>query len=460
MQSITTMSPAITVAFSVPFLAVTSGAASPLAVLLAAAVSYLLGYSLAQISRHITSAGSYHTFTERLFGKSLGFMVAWMYLLFYPLAAGMLCALLGQTLHDIMLSEAHWSLPWWIPAALMLVTATAITYRGLALSIRFVVALGLFELLVMTVLAIWGLADPGPGGTSRAWIHAGGSLGGHNFFLAFIFSIYSFTGWDAAAALGEETANPKRNIPIAILGSIVVLGLFVMLTTWGQLAGWGTAQLGHFSDAHPLPVIAIAQRFWGVGWILVLLAIVNSLFGATLASMNAATRFMYDLGRSGVLPRSLNRLTRHQTPSVALVVQTVISLAVLFGLTAAVGIENIYNFTGLLFVFTLTFVYIIGSMAVPRLYLTSARSEFHVVKHILIPLIGGVALMAVAYESLNPAPAAPLNWALPGVLIWAGVGIACLAARVVRARRPGAVGQAQVSPQEATTTTNPSAIAQ
>lgn len=438
MQSITTMSPAITVAFSVPFLAGTAGAASPLAVLLAAGVSFLLGYTLAQLSRHITSAGSYHTFAEVVFGKNMGFMVGWVYLLFYPVAAGMLCSLLGNMLHDVLESEYGWNLQWWIPAVLLLALITVVTYLGVGLSVKVLIYLGSFELLVMSVLAIWGLASPGSGGLSIEWISGGGSLGGQAFFLAFIFSIYSFTGWDAAAALGEETTNPRRNVPIAVMGSIAVLGAFVLLTTWGEITGWGIDRLGDLATSESLPILAVAQQYWGSwGKLLVLLAIINSVIGAALACMNAATRLLYDLGRSGALPASLRRLSRRRIPITALAVQTVINVLVLTVMVTIVGVDQIYQFTGLMFVFALTFVYLVGGAAVFKLYRTTARSEFNVLKHVVVPLVGAVALVAVAYMSLNPAPPPPLNWALPVALVWALIGLGILVVNIVVRRSQG-----------------------
>ncbi|MFF7250084.1 APC family permease [Embleya sp. NPDC008237] len=429
MQSVTTMSPAITVAFTVPFLAGTAGVASPLVVLLAAVVSYLLGYSLAQLARHITSAGTYHSFVSRLLGPRWGFLAAWAYLLFYPVATAMLCGLFGSTTHRVLLSEYGWDVPWWAPMMLLLVAIAALAYKGVELAVGVTVALGVFEIVVMVALSVWGLFQPGDGGTSLNWLTGSGAPTGNGFFLGFVFSIYTYTGWDAAASLGEETANPRRNIPKAVLGSIVILGVFVVLTTWGQLAGWGTRDIQGFVDSEQIPVFVLAHKYWGPLWFLALLALLNSIIGGAIACMNASARFMYGMARSGALPEPLARLSRHQTPVAAIGAQTVINVVVGLAMIATVGLYNVYSFTGLMFTFALAVVYVMGSVAVWRMYRTMARHEFNVVKHAVVPFLGSAALILVAYESLDPLPESPFVWALPVVVVWMVGGLVLLLVR-------------------------------
>lgn len=434
MQSITTMSPAVSVAFTVPFLASTSGLASPLAVLCSAVVSYLLGFSLSQLTRRMRSAGSYQSFVRQLLGPRLGFMVAWVYLLFYPVAAAMLCGLLGSTLHRMLKSEYGWNVPWWIPMILLVGVAGVLAYRGIKIATEVVVVLTLLEMVILLALTLWGLFDPGPGGTSMSWLWGNGWPGAQGFYLGFVFSIYNLTGWDVAATLGEETANPLKNIPRAILGSIVIQALFVVLTTWGEITAWGIDDIAGLVASEQLPLFALAQKYWGAFWVLALVALMNSVIGAALACTNAAARVMYDMARTGALPRSWARVGKHQTPVVAIGIQTAINLGVGLLLIGTVGLYNVFPFTGLMFVFALLFVYILGNVAVWRLYRTTARNEFSVVKHAVIPAVGSTALLLVAYQSLNPLPEPPLNWALPVVVGWMILGVLVL---VVKGSRGG-----------------------
>ncbi|MUL82257.1 MULTISPECIES: APC family permease [unclassified Mycolicibacterium] len=432
MQSIATMSPAVSVIFAVPFLAVTAGYLSPLAVFLAAVVSYLLGYSLAQLTRHLRSAGSYGSFTRQLIGPRAAFMVSWVYLLFYPVATAMLTTLLGSTLHQILLTNYGINIPWWLPMLVLIAVVAVLAHRGVEMAVGVVVVLGLAEILIMLALCVWCLFVPGDGGTSISWIWGHNSPGMSGFFLGFIFSIYNLTGWDNAATLGEETSNPLKNVPRAVLGSILIMGVFVVITTWGEITGWGTNQLASMADSEIPPIFVLAERHWGGAWVLAPIAMVTAIIGACLACMNASIRIFYEMGRTGTLPAILGRLNRNYTPGNAVVLQTILNVGVGFLLVATVGLSQVFAFTGLLFVFALNFVYVLANVAVWRLYRTRARSEFNVIKHGAVPLVGAVALVAVSYMSLNPLPEAPLNWALPVVVAWFIVGLAVLVIRSIR----------------------------
>ncbi|MEE6169643.1 MULTISPECIES: APC family permease [unclassified Mycolicibacterium] len=432
MQSITTMSPAVSVIFAVPFLAVTAGYLSPLAVFLSAVVSYLLGYSLAQLTRHLRSAGSYGSFTRQLIGPRASFMVSWVYLLFYPVATAMLTTLLGTTMHQLLLANYGINIPWWLPMLVLIAMVAVLAHRGVEMAVGVVVVLGLAEILIMLSLCVWCLFVPGDGGTSISWIWGHNSPGISGFFLGFIFSIYNLTGWDNAATLGEETSNPLKNVPRAILGSILIMGVFVVITTWGEITGWGTNQLASMAHSDIPPIFVLAERHWGQAWVLAPIAMVTAIVGACLACMNASIRIFYEMGRTGILPAILGRLNYNRTPRNAIVLQTILNLGVGFLLVATVGLTQVFPFTGLVFVFALNFVYVLANFAVWRLYRTRAHAEFNLIKHALIPVVGSVALLAVSYMSLNPLPEHPLEWALPVVVAWFILGIAVLIIRSTR----------------------------
>src|SRR5438270_864258 len=80
-------------------------------------------------------------------------------------------------------------------------------------------------------LGIYWLCDPGRGGCSFSRCnpsHVGeGGITWSGFGLAAIFAVQAYSGWDGAAPLAEETADPKRNVPRGVMWSIVILGLLL-----------------------------------------------------------------------------------------------------------------------------------------------------------------------------------------------------------------------------------------
>ncbi len=110
---------------------------------------------------------------------------------------------------------------------------------------------------------------------------------------------------------------------------------------WGLLVGWGTDDLPtvhRHSGLRGESPVSIGPAIMGRGWIVILLALVNSAIGVSMASTNAATRVFFAMGRSGSLPKILARVHPvHQTPAVAIAFQTFLTLAIGLGLGLAMG---------------------------------------------------------------------------------------------------------------------------
>ena len=107
--------------------------------------------------------------------------------------------------------------------------------------------------MIVGTLAVWGIFDPGKGGFNFASFNPGNVANWSGFSLAVVFSIQGYTGWDGAAPLAEETADPKRNVPRAVIGSILILGAFLVLDVVGH-----HARLGHVGHRHAAGVAGAA----------------------------------------------------------------------------------------------------------------------------------------------------------------------------------------------------------
>ena len=252
-----------------------------------------------------------------------------------------------------------------------------------------------------------------------------------------VFAIFAITGWDAAAPLAEESLNPRRNIPRAVIGSIVILGIFLVVVSWGQITGWGTSRLASFASSPVLPSFVLGKKYWGDGWLVVLFALFNSAIAVSIACTNASTRFLYGMARAKALPTALTRIhSRFKTPTNAILVQTGINILLGLVLPLAIGVANVYNVTGTWFTFALAFVYVVSNIGLFVFYRREHRDEFSWAKHLLIPAIGIIALAVVVYYSVNPLPAWPVSLAPFIVLGWLVVG-GIVVAVVYRGDRAG-----------------------
>src|SRR5215469_2565440 len=450
MQSVTSIAPAIAGMFTVPFIVLNAGIAAPLSYLGAFIIALFLGYVLAQFSRHLSSTGSYYTFVSRSLGGRWGFLVAWVYLLFYPVVIAQVGSFMGSTLQSALKAEYNITFEWWWFMIFLILFVAYTGWRGVELSVNLLIVLGIFEAVIVFALAINGFASPGAGGVNLNWISNsfhGSNL--HGLFLGVVFAIFAITGWDAAAPLTEKSRDPKRTVPRAVIGSILIMGVFLVVVSWGQTTGWGTTKLGAFAGSAQLPAFVLGQRFWGGAWILVLLALFNSAIAVSIACTNASTRFLYGMARAKALPPWLLKVhPKNQTPTNAVITQTGINIVLGLILPVIIGVANVYNVTGTWFTFALAFVYIVANVGLYLFYRREHPDEFGWGKHVVIPAIGSIALAVVVYYSVVPLPAWPVSLAPFIVLGWLVIGVVVVFA-VYRGRRARDVSLAGIAMGEA-----------
>jgi len=432
MQNVTHIAPAIAAFFFTATIVSFSGGHAPLAYFLGFLVVLALGMCLVQLAKRFPSAGGYFTYVSRTVGPRAGFLTGWMFVLYSPIVTGPIVAFLGFILEGELSSNYGWTwFHWWMFVVVALPVIAALAYLGIQLSVRTIVVVGAAEFLIVLALGLTGLINPGPGGfTLRSFDYSynpGNIATLSGFFLAIVFTVQGLTGWEAAAPLAEETQNPRRNIPRAIMASIVIIGLMLILVLWGQIIGWGVSNLTNLPSSPELPALVIAHRVWGALWWLALLAMFTSVFGASLACQNVATRMWYRMGRAGVLPSAFATVSpTRKTPTVAIHAQTVLNVVLGLGAAAIWGPDKIFVFSvGFVLVLGVIFVYVMANIGVVLYYWREDRKEFNWILHGLFPVGTSLILLYSVYASFNPLPAPPYNvtplvaggWLVLGILV-------------------------------------------
>jgi amino acid transporter len=435
MQGIATIAPAFAIVSTFVFTVGLAGLAAPLAYLLAGAILLPLAVSVNQLARAFPSAGGWYTWIARALHPRAGFFAGWYLTLWLPLAPALVFSYLASTVLCPAV-RAAWGVDvpvWaWTVGGIALVAVTA--YRGIKMSERVLVVTGLSELAIMVALAVSGLVAPGPGGFSLApfdprQVPAGGTL-----FLAVVFSIFAYSGWEAVAPLAEESKNPRRNVPLGLLLSVIVMIGFLVLTVWGYLVGIGTEAVATITTAKDFPVFTLATRVWGRLWILAPLAMLNSALAATAACFNGGTRTWYGMARSGSLPAALARIhPRRQTPDNAITFMLGLQL-VGGGLCAIFGPGAVFPTWALTITLGLIVMYVLANAGVMKHYLTTAREELNVVTHLAFPMVSTVAVLYVGYKSVVPLPDPPARYALFFFAAYTAAGAGVLAYLKARGR--------------------------
>jgi amino acid transporter len=190
------------------------------------------------------------------------------------------------------------------------------------------------------------------------------------------------------------------------------------------LTGWGNSQIASFASSTEAPVILLAKRLWGAAWILVLLAVTNSILAVAIAGTNSATRVFFAMGRARALPAILDYVhPRFQTPRNAIVLETLITLAVGLGVGFRIGPDQEYYVLGVAMTLGLMFIYFAGNIGVYFFYRRQRPAEFSFLLHFLLPLLSSISLVWVAYKSAVPLPEPPVRYAPVLAALWLLIGI-------------------------------------
>ena len=391
-QSITHMAPAAAVAFSIPFGMSFGGGSTPLAVLIALVGCLLVAISIGQLARHMPSAGSFATYSSRSLHPVVGFLIGWGYAFVECLIVPILMLNLGFAAAAFFNTEFGWDPGLWWPWALAgSVVIFLLGYLGVRVSTRTGTLLGIFEIAVFALVAVWLIGKAGSANTLSVFGtgHANGKFSGvSGVVAASVFTILAFIGFEAAAPLSEEAKDPRRTVPRAVIGSTVAIGLFYVLTTYAAVVFFGPDKAINFGTGSGW--LQLGRAAWGgIGFLLVFLAIVNSTIANANAGSNAATRTWFSLGRIRVLPGALTTVhPRYRSPSVAVIGQFFVGIGVAMWL--GFQYDPITAFGFLATILTVFFIpmYMICNLSCLVYYRRQRPDEFNWLVHGVIPVLG------------------------------------------------------------------------
>jgi amino acid transporter len=339
-QSVGFIGPVFTMAFLVPLLVGLNasgkgaGAAAPLSVIIAAVGVLGLGWIVSEYAKRIQAAGSLYDYVTDGLGARIGGAAGLMYYVGIMVLGAVLLVMIGGTVTDTLtaefgnslLPELGWDL-------VLLVLLGIVLYLGVALSTRAQLVLALVSLVVVSVFFVSVIMKVGTGNDVATALNPNTSPQGLNGVLfGVLYGVLLFTGFESAANLAEETAHPKRDIPRAVLISVLAIGGYYVVATYAQVAGFGFSmdKIGENATA-PLFGLAGPAADGGFGSvairrvleIVVLLDMLAVLIGTSVA----AARGFFALGRDHRLPRALGKVSGRGTPVVAGTVLLVVYLA-------------------------------------------------------------------------------------------------------------------------------------
>jgi amino acid transporter len=415
MQGIATIGPSFAILATFVFIVGFAGIVTPWAFLFGGVLLGLQALSAAQLAKVFPSAGGWYTWIARAFHPRAGFFAGVLFSVWLPPVATLTMSFLAKTVLEPSI-KAEWGvdIPWWIWVIAGVALVIFFAYQGISISEKALLITGTIEIVIMVALAFTGLFSPGPGGFSWGPLNPGNFGLAGNLFLGVVFSIFAFSGWESTGPLAEESRNPKRNVPIGLVGSVVILTIYFVFVTWGYLVGIGVHKVGSIPTAAAFPVATLAQRVWGGAWVLLLFALLNSAIALSIACFNGGTRTWYAMGRSGVLPKMVGKVNpKRKTPVNAITLQVGVQV-IAFACVLIWGAENVFFSWANAITIGLVLMYVMCNIGVIKYYLTEGRAQFNPLLHLVVPVVASAAGILVVWKSyFSPfTSTGPVFWGL------------------------------------------------
>ena len=238
---------------------------------------------------------------------------------------------------------------------------------------------------------------------------ASGKLVAGSVGIGLFFAFWSWVGFEMAPNYAEESRNPKRIVPRALYISVIGLGVFYTLTSWAPLFGYPSthAAIAQAQTGAANFYLTPAKQYAG-SWVASIMSylIITGSFACGMAFHNTTARYMYSLGREGLLPAPLGRThPRFKSPHIASVVQSVIAafIIILFAVFTGSNDPNsqaylqLYGLMAVMGVIIILSVQALVSLAILVYYERHHRDEAHWWKTRLAPVLALVSQAYVVY---------------------------------------------------------------
>ena len=375
-------------------------------------------YSYGRMVKAHPYAGSAYTYTERAFGSHVGFMAGWALLLDY-----VFLPMINYLVIGLYLGEAFPAVPTWVWVLGSIALVTALNVLGIALVARMNLVLVAFQLVFLVVFFVASFRVISGTGVPSLTDPFFGEGGASPLFAGAAILCLSFLGFDAISTLSEETRDPRRRMPRAIMLVTVIGGVtFIVVSYVGHLV------FPRWQDFTDVDSAALdVMRLAGGGFLAAFFtaAYVAGCFASAMASQASVSRILYAMGRDGMLPRGFfGRLSRrYHTP---------VAATVLVGMISCVALAISLELAAAMISFGALVAFSFVNLSVIKHYVldNGARQPGDLLKYGVVPGIG-VLLTLWLWTSLSGLTfVVGLSWAAVGFVYLLGL------TRVFRRRPP------------------------
>ncbi|MTD54312.1 APC family permease [Amycolatopsis pithecellobii] len=352
-------------------LAIGSGASTPVVFVVSGLVLLCFSVGYAAMSKRMSGAGGFYTYVAKGLGRPPAMAAATIAIIAYNALTLLLVAGVGYfgTMVVELLTGA--TMPWWALSAVAIVVVGFLGLRAVDIASTVLAVLLSAEVLTLVILDIAIVAKVGLHAFPVAAMNPVAMFSTGSIGLGLMFAFTTFLGFESAAVYAEECADPVRAVPRATYIAVIVIAAFYAITSWVTVGALGADKTQAVANEQQGSLyFGLSDQYASSVLTKVMyVTLITSLFASMLALHNAASRYMYAVGRErALLPAWIGRLSRRGTPARASAVQTTISVVVVavFAIARLDPYRNMATIMtglgtlGLIILWTLSAIAIIG----------------------------------------------------------------------------------------------------
>lgn len=429
-----TAAPLAVVVSGVPVMfALGTGAGAPVGFLAVGALILCFCAGYAAMSRKIVDTGAFSSYIGAAFGPVLKAAAASIAILCYSALSIGAVAVFSYFAHSVVLTELDLAIEWPWFAAVALIILFVLGRLRIDVSAKALAALMIAEVGILVITCIAVVVSKGvaafPAETFDPSVALGPGLG-----ITLILVVGGFMGFEASAVYGEEARDPRRTVARAAYASVVTILVFYGVTSWILVGAVGADEMESLSGQVLSRLVFDINTQYTASWLTTVMSVFlcTGMLASAIAAHNATSRYVYTLGRDGLLPRAFGRVhPKNGSPYFASTAQvalgaTVLAIAGLAGLNPYLNVA--LSFVGLA---TLGVVVLMAATsAAVVVYFRRNRVGAHWWNSLVGPLVAGIgfavtlALMLDNYAILSGTDSTvvqQLPWLIVIVAVVGGV---------------------------------------
>jgi len=361
------------------------------AFVLAAIIAALTGLSYAELSSVFKSDSSEYEYTKNAFNRSIAVVIG----VFVIITGIFTIATVSIGFSNYL--NALIGAPIFISSVALILVLSLVNFRGIKLSAEIMIVATFLEVIGLLIVILFGI---------KYW--------GNVDLLSFDFGIqgilqatalifFAYMGFESLVKLEEETKNPQKTIPKALIISIIISSILYILTSISAISIMGYEKL----SASKAPLAdAVSTSLGKYAFIVLAVIALFATLSTVLGSMVATSRMTYSLAKERALPQSLSRVSeKNQTPWLAIIVISLFALVFLFfeKIEVIANMTNISTF--------ITFAFVNASALVLRYRISPDKFKFRIKflnigRFSVVSLLGLLtSLLMLVYSVINIASA-------------------------------------------------------